>query len=473
MGYGTVISGGPDGRYVVQVDYGEWMRVPLLEAANQVVTRIQGHLTQALARLAEAEAREAEQRARIAEEVEEYIAIARDQQIGQPLPQAEGVQFERGELLKLQVAHQPLRTAVDALKFDLAEARKMANKWASLVALENRPVWCVDFTEDRAPGEQVGLLEIPGEPGLIVMAPGARGWQAADGFLLARLLNRPDQAFYNAAVLPGVLKWKPTYRWGTITAIYDDLESCDVDLGDHQITGQRFGVNQSSSLSGVQVEYMECGHTVFEVGDRVVVKFTGQDWAAPKIIGFLDTPRPCNWMLFHLDGIEYHFECVIDTLMSSLISGSPTVEVRVNGGAWQDVPSESSTSVSRVFSAPFDTGSGFGDEPRADIQLTLRSEENTNPASSGFGFPPRLSLLVSPSWPLPPPPRETRNIFEFRVIQSGALVFNAAVMDMGWGGEGVTDGYAKSKGGIRLQAFPNSAGVNVLPLDYELTGGAA
>jgi len=45
-------------------------------------------------------------------------------------------------------------------------------------------------------------------------------------------------------------------------------------------------------LSDVPIEYMDdLNSDVFEVGDNVVVQFVGQDWKAPKVIGFEDHPE--------------------------------------------------------------------------------------------------------------------------------------------------------------------------------------
>jgi hypothetical protein len=52
-------------------------------------------------------------------------------------------------------------------------------------------------------------------------------------------------------------------------------------------------INQVTSLSAVPVQYMNCNAMAFEVGDRCVVAFTGQDQAAPKVVGFRDHPKAC------------------------------------------------------------------------------------------------------------------------------------------------------------------------------------
>jgi hypothetical protein len=102
----------------------------------------------------------------------------------------------------------------------------------------------------------------------------------------------PAAAFYNLAMLPGWQKWKPTYRYGTITAI--DGDTATLTLEAVTSTQQSLGVNQTSTLTNVPIEYMSCNGAAFEVGDEVLVKFTGQDWASPKIIGFKDNPVACE-----------------------------------------------------------------------------------------------------------------------------------------------------------------------------------
>jgi len=39
---------------------------------------------------------------------------------------------------------------------------------------------------------------------------------------------------------------------------------------------------------------MTCHANAFEIDDRVVVQFTAGDWAQPRVIGFLDNPKPCE-----------------------------------------------------------------------------------------------------------------------------------------------------------------------------------
>lgn len=155
-------------------------------------------------------------------------------------------------------------------------------------------VWCTDFTEDLS-GE-VGLIEIPGESVDFNIQPGyeanAEYNKSRDGQLVPTIVQTPAQAYYNLAMLPGWQKWKPTFRYATVTAIDGNL--ADISFESTKSTQQDLNVNQEEAISDVPIEYMDCDGIAFEVGDSVLVTFTGQDWNTPKIIGFKDHPKRCN-----------------------------------------------------------------------------------------------------------------------------------------------------------------------------------
>jgi len=179
-------------------------------------------------------------------------------------------------------------------------------------ALIYRESWCVDLTTDAA--GSAGTIEVPGEPQNVLIVPGASAPTAGDGFLLARAAMTPAQSAANIALLPGWQKWKPMYRVGTLVDKDDDLNAGSVDLDDARssatgigtfspITGADWGgpegdpaglqVNQDP-LGWIGFQYMDCDSLAFEVGDRVVVKFSGQNWGSPLIIGFESHPRSCE-----------------------------------------------------------------------------------------------------------------------------------------------------------------------------------
>lgn len=135
--------------------------------------------------------------------------------------------------------------------------------------------------------------KIDAEVALWQAKPAIENPVAGDGVMYATDVMSPEQCYWNLAALPAVQKFKPTYRWGTLTALDKDANTASVSLNAATSSQQSLGINQSTTLTGIPVVYMTCNARAFEIGDRVVVQFQGQDWANPRVIGFLDNPRPC------------------------------------------------------------------------------------------------------------------------------------------------------------------------------------
>jgi|GEM_PF-4764971 len=157
--------------------------------------------------------------------------------------------------------------------------------------------WCADFTKDLS--GVVKTVEVPGESAAIQISPGYNGaaeYVASEaGQLVPTVTQGAAQTFYNLAILPGWQKWKPTFRYGIITSKTGDV--CNVNLEAAQSSQQHLNVNQSTTLSNVQIDYMTCNGAAFSVGDVVLVKFVGQNWNEPRVIGFKKNPKPCGGYL--------------------------------------------------------------------------------------------------------------------------------------------------------------------------------
>lgn len=297
MGRATVISGGTDGRYVIEMDYG-------LAERDERVTKLD-------ALLAALEIRKAAQQsevdgfqagldllqAQVTPLIEAYRAAL---EMIVPVPGlAEGIRKNLDTLTAKIIKQQLLLAqAQNALAHTELEIKQATLDRAALLALEiieQRPAWCADFTVDAAGA--VATLEVPGESGLILIYPGALAPDASDGVLTAREIQSPEQVFWNAAVLPGWQKFLPTYRRGTITVLDAGANTCTVQLAEALSSAQRLDVNQAETLSAVPIQYMDCHAAVFNVGDAVIVEFAGQDWDSPIVIGFVDHPKECAFVL--------------------------------------------------------------------------------------------------------------------------------------------------------------------------------
>ena len=157
--------------------------------------------------------------------------------------------------------------------------------------------WCADLTEDIT--GNVGTIEVPGERGIVQIQPGYESNSTydsiRDGQLQPSIAGTPAATFYNLAMLPGWQKWKPTYRYGVISNIDTDANTCDVKLDEVESSQQNLDINQELNLTGIAVSYMSCDSVAFEDGDNVLVKFEGQTWAGAQVIGFKDNPKSCGF----------------------------------------------------------------------------------------------------------------------------------------------------------------------------------
>lgn len=290
MGFAQIIGGGTDGRYTIRLDWGDERRLELVNAATQAVALATEKVLQAQADVNAADAREAALRVLLAEQFDILAAIA---------PTAEGAFNEVArkaydlflqQLYKEISRNSETRGKLFTAKAVLRQAKERLAAWTALQTLETRQAWCADFNETA--GGYVPTIEIPGESGLVLLAPGARPWAPSDGVMQARELMSPEQVFFNAAILPGWQIDKPTYRWGTLTAIDWDANTGSVTLGAARSSAQGLDVNRRATLTRVPFLYMDSDARAFNKDSRVVVEFIDQVETAPRIVGFLDNPRP-------------------------------------------------------------------------------------------------------------------------------------------------------------------------------------
>lgn len=486
MGYATIVSGGSEGRYVITLDYGEATRTAVLAGLSVHAAALAVRVSEAQTRVDEAQALEDAQAARYTAAVEAFIAQHASPVPGAPRPDDSAVKFELHQLRALQLQHNPLRVNLVAAKFERMQALQRIAYWNNIQTTVTRSVWCTDYTEDATPGAVVATMDIPGDDNLIILAPGCRAWAASDGVLSARELMSPEQAFFNAAIFPGWQIDRPTYRWGTVTAVDATGDTLDVSLAAATSSAQSLDINRETALAAVPVDYMGTGSAVFEVGDRVVVKFAGQSWASPSVMGFVDNPRPANWTCFHLDiqggstPSALRFESVIPAVMDLLFAGA-TFEFRLDGGAWFEFGTTSAEGLEHVNDSSniwrslyFSSQNGGdlhttypdADYPDSPSEIHIRAQRYQD-----GDMPPNVFVYLGPSFVFGSPPRSGKHTGEWRVKSGAEVLFNVAAEDFGFTGENAGRVKIAARYAVRLIEIPGNPGGTVTKdLDYTLTG---
>ena len=200
-----------------------------------------------------------------------------------------------------------LNYEISLLKSSLLSDRAERNRLQSIPSDPQQQAWCADFTESLE-GE-VATVEVPAEGVVgqfltwrrVIIRPGYDGRATysapRDGQMFHREGQFGYQAYFNAAILPGVQRWRPQYRIGVINAINTGAHTCTLTIQGEDSSAQSLIIDPPDlqyTKTGVPIEYMDCHSAVFQVGDRVLVEFQGRNWNSPKVIGFESHPRPCE-----------------------------------------------------------------------------------------------------------------------------------------------------------------------------------
>lgn len=294
MGKGTILSEIGEGLYRVEVDYGEDILQDRLSALNSTLARLEAETSALESRLSDAESAASSTSGALNSAINAYsAAIIAGGDAGAAKAELNRVlAIHNQSLLRAQLA----RTKLSGNTAALANTEARIDYLQGFNLIKEMDAWCADYTLE-AEGE-VATIEVPGEPMLTLIVPGGEEGEipvptGADGRVVARAAQTPEQLYFNLALLPGWQKEKPTYRLGEITEVDYGTDECGVDLDAATSSAQALNINKVNSLSGIPIEYMDCHAAIFETGDRVVVKFDGQSWDGGKVIGFESNPKPC------------------------------------------------------------------------------------------------------------------------------------------------------------------------------------
>lgn len=282
VGRATILEAKGQGLYSIALDYGTTEINTQIAFFQQTITELEASLPGIDDEIDDANA------ARLSAQSELNAAIAlQDGDTGKG-----AVNEANGKLLQALATLDLLQAQKGRVQVSVSNLQARLEELQALQLTDTRDAWCADYT-DEASGS-VATIEIRGEQPAVLVAPEAPAPAAGDGALTQRLAMSPSATFINWAILPGWQKYSPTFRVGELTAVDVQNDLGDVALDPAISSAQTLDINQAESLSAVPIEYMNCNAAVFEVGDRVVVKFENQDWSQPKIIGFESNPKPCS-----------------------------------------------------------------------------------------------------------------------------------------------------------------------------------
>lgn len=281
MGRGTIVSGGTDGQYTVDLDYGTARAQQIIDYLESAIDGLDDAIAQAETTVNDVSLSLSAALSALDDAIVEYVETGEKDKVTSVTDQA----------ANLSAQYEKAKISATRLKYERISLQSRLNSMQGLDTEETESVWCVDLTED-ASGE-VATIELNGE-GTTLIAAGGESPGDSDGVMTARGVQDPNQVFFNAAILPGWQKYMPTFRAGTISSIDYEEDTCTVTLDTARSSAQSLPINQSSVLTDVPITYMNCNAVAFDNGDDVVVRFNNQSWDEPEVIGFVSHPKPCG-----------------------------------------------------------------------------------------------------------------------------------------------------------------------------------
>ncbi len=291
MGEVTISSGTGSGSYNVLVDTGTAQRDERIAEIDARIVEIAAAISDSASDRSAAQSYRNETVGLMNAAIDAFVAAP----VGNNEAERTAVSLATKKALRASADLEIAEIGLDELEFELS-AKELEKTALNGLDLENdKDVWCCDLTTSAT--GTVASIEIPGENKSILIAPGAPAPSSADGHLEHRGVQQGHQCYFNAAILPGWQKFMPTYRLGEITSFNGD-STCTVNLDGVLSSANNLDINIRTTLLNVPFDYMDCGRAAFDDGDRVVIRFKGQDWDDPEVIGFESNPKGCNSFIF-------------------------------------------------------------------------------------------------------------------------------------------------------------------------------
>jgi hypothetical protein len=246
MGKGTIISGGTDGVYTLQLNLNTANLADIIARMQAEIAVLDSQITTVSGQITTKQAESLV----LENLITSYIG---DPTKTQELKTAsKNLVVKQNELYELRMTKKVYELQKKALQLRIAYYN------ANTPEDPTAPAYCVDLTEDLT--GVVGTIEIPGERGSVRIRPGYNGRatydRTRDGQLFPAICQNPFQCFYNWAMLPGWQKWLPKYKFGTILSIDYNNNICNIDVEAATSSAQDLDVNSSLYLEDVPIEYM-------------------------------------------------------------------------------------------------------------------------------------------------------------------------------------------------------------------------
>lgn len=316
MGKGAILSGGDDGLYSVKMDRGKDLKDRAIAECDKLIVALTANLAEYPPFITARENAIAQLQAALANAIAIYeFWVQIDPAGSNAKDAAKGVNNILADKLKSEGDLQELIARQNIVKGQLKAAQQRKAALQNVAAEVTQNIWCADYTLDKT--GNINTIELPGEPSTVIVEPQSRPDDAPallpPGDVVARELMRSDHVYLNAAILPGWQAYKPTYRKGVIITTDTAADTATVGLLPAVSSAKdkyfkTLDINHRSpvTLTDVPVTYMTCNAAAFEPGDSVVVQFEGQDWTKPRVIGFVERPKPCTVFVLAQHGHFYN-----------------------------------------------------------------------------------------------------------------------------------------------------------------------
>ncbi len=145
---------------------------------------------------------------------------------------------------EISIAH---KAEIPMLKLRKAAIEKELQRYSQI---KNRVVlaWTADYETDLT--GIVGVANIPDEPDRnVTIQPGGKYNASRDGDVFPILAMAPETAYFNRAILPGVQRWRPRFRYGRIVLVDYAADTCSVALAPAYSSQQGLSVNPGENNS--------------------------------------------------------------------------------------------------------------------------------------------------------------------------------------------------------------------------------